>query len=76
MTDFAYVYNIKLSKPMKLTTILRGILKNLPHLLEASLEPGSSVPYDFWTLSARLGCYNNLYNLTVLLGRGYIIIIL
>ena len=29
---------------------MRGILPNLPHLLKPSSEPGSSVPYLFWTL--------------------------
>ena len=29
---------------------MRGILPNLLHLLKPSSEPGSSVPYLFWTL--------------------------
>ena len=38
------------SKPMKVTTFMRGNLPNLPHLFKPSSEPGSSVPYLFWTL--------------------------
>ena len=35
---------------MKLTTFMRGNCANLPHLLNPSSEPGSLVPYLFWTL--------------------------
>ena len=35
---------------MKLTTFMQEILPNLPHLMQPSSEPGSSVHYPFWTL--------------------------
>ena len=36
---------------MKLTIFMLGNLPNLPDLLKPSSEPGSLVPYLFWTLN-------------------------
>ena len=52
-TNFFAEKNIISSKTTRRNTFMEEILLNLPHFIKSSSEPGSSVPYIFWTLINR-----------------------